>query len=90
MSLIGESGLYRVGKAIKEFIAVLEEGPRHWSAYVPDLPGCVAAGDSRQETELLIQEAAQWHLEGLVEDGDTIPEPKYRGPGLTLRVAVPA
>ena len=75
---------------MKEFIAVLEEGPQNWSAYVPDLPGCVAAGRTRQETERRIREAAEGHLEGMAEDGDAIPEPTYAGPGLPLHLAVPA
>lgn len=79
-----------MGEAMTEFIAVLEEGPQSWSAYVPDLPGCVAAGDTRQETERLIRQAAKWHLEGMAEDDEAVPEPTYRGPGLPLRVAVPA
>lgn len=41
-------------------VAVLEQGPRNWSAYVPDLPGCVAAARTREETERLIQEAIEF------------------------------
>jgi len=75
---------------MKDFIAVLEESSRNWSAYVPDLPGCVAAGTTRQETERLIHEAVQWHLQGMAEDGDAIPEPAYDGPGLLLRIPIAA
>ena len=45
------------------------------SAYVPDLPGCVAAGDTVEEVRKLIAEAVQMHLEGMREDGDPVPEP---------------
>jgi len=54
---------------------MLERGPRNWSAYVPDLPGCVAAGKTRAATERLIREAIEFHLDGMREDGDAIPEP---------------
>lgn len=61
----------------KNYVAVLEQGPRNWSAYVPDLPGCVAAGRTREETEHLIREAIEFHLEGLMLDGVPLPEPTH-------------
>ncbi len=60
-----------------KYVAVLEQGPRNWSAYVPDLPGCVAAGVTREETERLIQEAIEFHVEGLLLDGLTLPKPTF-------------
>jgi len=63
---------------MNNYVAVLEQGPRNWSAYVPDLPGCVAAGATREETERLIQEAIEFHVEGLLLDGTPLPEPKFR------------
>ncbi len=65
-----------MGEAMN-YVAVLEQGPRNWSAYVPDLPGCVAAGATREETERLIQEAIEFHVEGLLLDGTPLPEPSY-------------
>ncbi len=59
------------------YVAVLEQGPKNWSAYVPDLPGCVAAGVTREETERLIQEAIEFHVEGLLLDGTPLPKPKF-------------
>ena len=59
------------------YVAVLEQGPNNWSAYVPDLPGCVAAGVTREETERLIQEAIDFHVEGLLLDGTPLPTPTY-------------
>lgn len=75
-----------MGETMKEeiltnYVAVLEQGPRNWSAYVPDLPGCVAAGTTRQETERLIQEAIEFHLEGLLLDGTPLPEPTHAESG---------
>ena len=54
---------------------VYEQTTSGWSAYVPDLPGCVAAGATREETEILIREAIAFHLEGLRESEEAIPEP---------------
>jgi predicted RNase H-like HicB family nuclease len=58
-----------------EYIVVYEQGPTSWGAYVPDLPGCVAVGKSREEVARLIREAIALHLEGLREDGAPIPAP---------------
>ena len=63
------------GQAVKEYAVVYEWGPRNWSAYVPDLPGCIATGKTREETERRMREAIAMHLEGMREDGDPIPEP---------------
>ena len=57
------------------YMVVLEQGPSSFGAYVPDLPGCIAAGESEQETLQLIQEAIEFHLEGLKEEGQPIPAP---------------
>ena len=57
------------------YAIVLEKNEHNYSAYVPDLPGCVATGDSLQETENLIREAIKFHIEGLLEDGLPLPEP---------------
>ncbi len=57
------------------YIVVYEQTTSGWSAYVPDLPGCVAAGETREETERLIREAIAFHLEGLRESEEAIPEP---------------
>ena len=59
-----------------KYTAVIEKTPTGYSAYLPDLPGCVAAADSFAETESLIQEAAAYHLEMLRENGDHIPQPQ--------------
>lgn len=56
------------------FLIVLEDAGTNYSAYSPDLPGCVAAGKTREETEALMYEAIQLHIEGLREDGLPIPD----------------
>ncbi len=58
-----------------KYVVVYEQTSNGWSAYVPDLPGCVAAGETREETESLIREAIAFHLEGLRETEEPIPEP---------------
>ena len=58
-----------------QYLVVIEKGPTSYGAYVPDLPGCVAVGESRAEVTHLVHDAIQFHLEGLKEDGLPIPEP---------------
>jgi len=58
-----------------QYLVVIERGPSSFGAYVPDLPGCVAVGETREEVETLIHEAIEFHIEGLREDGQPIPEP---------------
>ena len=57
------------------YVVIVEKGPTSFGAYVPDLPGCVAVGDSKEEVLQLIHEAIEFHLEGLREDGQPIPAP---------------
>jgi Uncharacterized conserved protein len=60
---------------MREYVVIYERGPRNWSAYVPDLPGCVSAGLTKDETEMQIREAIELHLEVMRERGERIPEP---------------
>ncbi|MCA1841360.1 MAG: type II toxin-antitoxin system HicB family antitoxin [Actinobacteria bacterium] len=57
------------------YTVVLERGESGWGAHVPDLPGCVASADSRDEALSLIREAIEFHLDGLKEEGLPIPQP---------------
>ncbi|ADE14200.1 protein of unknown function UPF0150 [Nitrosococcus halophilus Nc 4] len=54
---------------------VIERGPKSWGAYVPDLPGCAAVGETKEEVLELIQGAIELHLEELRADGEPLPEP---------------
>jgi predicted RNase H-like HicB family nuclease len=56
------------------YAIVIEKSENGFGAYVPDLPGCIAVADSVAETEKLIKEAIEFHLEGMREDGEPIPE----------------
>jgi predicted RNase H-like HicB family nuclease len=58
-----------------KYAVVVEQGPTSFGAYVPDLPGCVAVGDTREEVIKLIQEAIEFHIEGLKADGQKVPSP---------------
>jgi predicted RNase H-like HicB family nuclease len=60
------------------YAVVIEQAKNNYSAYVPDLPGCVATGDSLAATEQAIREAIEFHIEGLREDGAAIPQPTSR------------
>jgi predicted RNase H-like HicB family nuclease len=57
------------------YLVVVEKGATSFGAYVPDLPGCVAAGESKDKVLSLIREAIELHLEGLKEEGQPIPPP---------------
>jgi predicted RNase H-like HicB family nuclease len=57
------------------YAVVIEKGANNYSAYVPDLPGCVAAADTLEEIEKLIREAIEFHIRGMIEDGFEIPQP---------------
>jgi predicted RNase H-like HicB family nuclease len=57
------------------YAIVIENAGSNYSAYVPDLPGCVATGGTPEEVEREIREAIEFHIEGLREDGLSIPQP---------------
>ena len=57
------------------YVVIVEQGENGIGAYVPDLPGCIAVGETKEEVLRLIGEAVELHLEGLREDGLPIPEP---------------
>jgi len=60
------------------YAIVIENAGANFSAYVPDLPGCVAVGDTLAEVERQIREAIEFHLEGMREDGSPIPPPSSK------------
>ncbi len=59
-----------------KYTVIIEKAGENYSAYVPGLPGCVAAADTAEETLALMQEAIEFHLEGLRRDGDPAPTPQ--------------
>ena len=78
-----------------KYVAIIVKTGNGYSAHLPDLPGCIAAGDTYKETEELIREAATYHVELMAEHGETIPEPRsaavdveVRAPGTSQEIAV--
>ncbi len=59
-----------------KYLVVIEKGVRNYSAYSPDILGCVATGKTVEETLKNIQDALQFHLEGMLENSETVPTPK--------------
>ena len=57
------------------YAIVIEKANENYSAYVPDLPGCIATGDSVKDVEIEISEAIRLHVEGMIEDGLAVPQP---------------
>jgi len=58
-----------------DYVVIIEKTESSYGAYVPDLPGCVAAGETRESALQLIQEAIRIHIEDLRRDGNAMPEP---------------
>ncbi len=69
-----------------QYLVVIEQGPSSFGAYVPDLPGCVAVGDTREEVTHLIHEAIEFHLEGIRQDGLPIPQPHSSSEFIKVRI----
>ncbi|OYD92458.1 HicB family protein [Nostoc sp. 'Peltigera membranacea cyanobiont' 210A] len=58
-----------------QYVVVIEKAEGNYSAYVPNLPGCVAVGETLEEVKQMIAEAIEFHIEGMLEDGLPIPKP---------------
>jgi predicted RNase H-like HicB family nuclease len=58
-----------------KYLVVVEKSTNGFGAYVPDLPGCIAAAKTREEVVSLIQEAIEFHIEGLKKSGEPVPQP---------------
>jgi predicted RNase H-like HicB family nuclease len=62
-----------------QYTVILEQGEKSWGDHVPDLPGCVAVASTREEALSLIREAIVLHIEGLREEGLSVPVPRSEG-----------
>jgi len=69
---------------MRRYLIVIEKADGNFSAYSPDLPGCVAAGDTVEETKKLMLEAIEMHLKGMREDGLPIPQAQAIGEYVTV------
>lgn len=58
-----------------QYTIIIEQAGNNFSAYAPDLPGCITTGQTKEETLRNMREAIEFHLEGLREDGEPVPEP---------------
>jgi predicted RNase H-like HicB family nuclease len=67
-----------------KYLVIYERGESSWGAYVPDLPGLGVAGATLEEVKQLVREAVEFHLEGLRENGDPIPEPSVQTEYITI------
>jgi predicted RNase H-like HicB family nuclease len=63
---------------VLEYMVIFEWAGNNYSAYVPDLPGCIACGDTQEETQQLIKEAIELYIEELRADGKPVPEPSIK------------
>lgn len=61
----------------ERFLVLIEKGEDSYGAYSPDVPGCIAVGDSEEEVMQLMQEALKGHLKLMAEDGDPMPQPNH-------------
>ena len=61
--------------AVARYMVVVERGDTSWGAHVPDLPGCVAVGETREDVLRLVREAIELHIDGLKRDGLPVPSP---------------
>jgi predicted RNase H-like HicB family nuclease len=69
----------RSDMAMTRYMVVVERGERSWGAHVPDLPGCIAVGETREEVLRLVREAIEFHIDGLRQDGLPVPAPSSEG-----------
>jgi predicted RNase H-like HicB family nuclease len=65
--------------AMRRYMVVVERGPTSWGAHAPDLPGCIAVGETREDVLRLIREAIEFHIDGLKQDGLPVPPPSSEG-----------
>jgi predicted RNase H-like HicB family nuclease len=87
-SLDLEAGWDEATRGLKmRYAVIVEEGESSFGAHVPDLPGCVAVAETKQEVLKLIQEAIEFHLEGLRDDGQPIPPPSSSVEYVDVRAA---
>jgi predicted RNase H-like HicB family nuclease len=70
-----------------KYLVVVEKSQSGYGAYVPDLPGCIAAAESRDEVVRLIRDAMQFHVEGLKEAGDPVPKPSSQSELIEIHTA---
>ena len=81
---VGTAGV----RHLMKYTVVIERTPNNFAAYVPDLPGCVATASSREELLKEIREAIEFHIEGMLQDGEPVPEPQATAAVVDAAVSV--
>jgi predicted RNase H-like HicB family nuclease len=79
IKLVEADGWYLIsteGNKMYRYLIIIEKGDQNYGAYSPDLPGCVAVGDTVEEVQKNMQEAIRMHLKGMIEDREPIPVPQ--------------
>ncbi len=72
------------------FLVIIEKGDQNYGAYSPDLPGCVAVGDTLEEVERNMQAAIKMHIQGMIEDQESIPTPHSSARYIDITIPNPA
>lgn len=72
------------------YLVIIEQADHNLSAYVPDLPGCVATGRTREEVIANMREAISFHLQGIIEDGEPVPQPNSDPEFVDVALPTPA
>jgi predicted RNase H-like HicB family nuclease len=74
---------------MRTYVILIEQGPENLSAFVPSLPGCVAAAETRSELLMLMAEAIQGHIEVMLEYGETVPDETLEAVTLVIPAFIP-
>jgi len=74
---------------VKRYLIIVEEAETGYSAFSPDVPGCGSTGKTKEEVERNIQEAIEFHIEGLKEEGYEIPEPRSYSSSVDIAASQP-
>ena len=75
---------------MRRFLIIIEQGNHNYSAYGPDLPGCIATGKTVEEVKANMREAIRMHLEGMIEDQEAIPAPHTLAEYVDIAIPDPA
>jgi predicted RNase H-like HicB family nuclease len=75
---------------MRKFLIIIEQGSHNYSAYVPDLPGCIATGKTVEEVKANMREAIKMHLEGMIEDQEPIPASQTMAEYIDVTIPDPA
>jgi predicted RNase H-like HicB family nuclease len=74
---------------VREYPVIYERDARNWSAYIPDLPGCIATTKTRQQVEQRIREAIEFHIEGSIARGEPVLAPSVEAGTVSVSVGQP-